>query len=129
MKITKMNKKIKIYTSYFAKSKIIPEDIIKISICRFAPKGYKGIQFKKLAPSYNILMEYKEKKDQENYINRFNNEILNKINPQNIYYELINITNGCDCVLLCYEKTGRFCHRNLVSKWLAKNLNITIKEW
>lgn len=40
-----------IYTTYFAKLKSLPKDIIPISICGKAPTGYKGLEYKKLAPS------------------------------------------------------------------------------
>ena len=43
---------MKIYTSYFAKLKSLPEGIIPISICGKAPSWYKGAQFKILALKY-----------------------------------------------------------------------------
>ena len=43
---------MKIYTSYFAKLKSLPEGIIPISICGKAPSWYEGAQFKVLAPKY-----------------------------------------------------------------------------
>jgi hypothetical protein len=44
-----------IYTSYYAKSKKIPEDIVRISIAGKAPEYYTGIQYKALAPKYGFL--------------------------------------------------------------------------
>ena len=49
-----------IYTSYFAKLKSLPDNIIPISICGKAPKGYNGLQYKKLAPKYDFFMKWKE---------------------------------------------------------------------
>ena len=49
-----------IYTSYFAKLKSLPENIIPISICGKAPDWYKGLQYKKLAPKYDFFMEWKK---------------------------------------------------------------------
>ena len=43
---------MKIYTSYFAKLKSLPEGTIPISICGKAPSWYQGAQFKVLAPKY-----------------------------------------------------------------------------
>jgi len=45
-----------IYTSYFAKLKSLPEDIIPISICAKSPNWYKGLQYKRLAPTYDLLL-------------------------------------------------------------------------
>ena len=48
-----------IYTSYFAKLNKLPNNIIPISICAKPPHFYKGLQYKKLAPTYDILMKCK----------------------------------------------------------------------
>lgn len=39
-----------IYTTYFAKLKSLPKDIVPISICGKAPIWYSGIQYKKTCP-------------------------------------------------------------------------------
>lgn len=49
-----------IYTTYFAKLKSLPENIIPISICGKPPVGYKGLQYKVLAPRYDFFMKWKE---------------------------------------------------------------------
>ena len=36
-----------IYTTYFAKLKSLPKDIVPISICGMAPNSYNGLQYKK----------------------------------------------------------------------------------
>lgn len=47
-----------IYTSYFAKLKSLPDNIVPISICGKAPNWYTGLQYKKLAPKYDFFMEW-----------------------------------------------------------------------
>ena len=49
-----------IYTSYFAKLKSLPDNIVPISICGKAPDWYKGLQYKKLAPKYDFFMKWKK---------------------------------------------------------------------
>lgn len=120
---------LKIYTSYYAKSKKIPEDIVKISIAGGAPKGYSGLQYKKVAPKYGFFMKWKENHDNDFYIKHFNSEVLNTLNAQDVYKDLERLSNGKDCVLLCYEKPEDFCHRHLVADWLNKELNIDVQEW
>ena len=56
-----------LYTSYFAKLKSLPENIIPISICGKAPDWYKGLQYKKLAPKYDFFMEWKKNHDNDYY--------------------------------------------------------------
>ena len=47
---------MKVYTSYFAKLKKLPDTIVPISICGKAPDWYTGLQYKKLAPKYGFFM-------------------------------------------------------------------------
>lgn len=94
-----------------------------VSIAAGVPRGYKGRQYKKLAPKYWLLMKYKKDGDQEFYIAHYYEETLNKLDPQKVYNEL-----GEDAILLCWEKPGEFCHRRLVAEWLEKSLGIPIFE-
>ena len=55
-----------IYTTYFAKLKSLPKDIIPISICGKAPAGYKGLEYKKLAPKYDFFKKWKKYSYDEN---------------------------------------------------------------
>ncbi len=60
----------KIYTSYFANLRNLPDNVCPISICGKAPDWYKGIQYKALAPKYWFFKKYKEDGDAEFYKNR-----------------------------------------------------------
>ena len=51
------------------------------------------------------------------------------LNAESVYRDLEKLSNGDDCVLLCYEKSGDFCHRHLVANWLSDNLGIEVKEY
>ena len=123
-----------IYTSYFAKLKSLPENIIPISICGKAPDWYKGLQYKKLAPKYGFFMEWKKNHDNDYYIKCFSEQVLDKLNVLTVMRDLIDLVNstedhiGKEIVLICYEKPSDFCHRHLVSKWLNSN-GIKCKEW
>ena len=116
-----------IYTSYFAKLKSLPDNIIPISICGKAPEGYKGLQYKKLAPKYDFFMKWKENHDNDYYIKCFNEQVLDKLNWYQVYEELYNLADSLgkahyDICLVCYEKPTDFCHRHLVSNWFNKHL-------
>lgn len=50
-----------IYTSYFAKLRKIPSNIISIAICAKSPDWYKGLKYKKLAPKYDFFYGMEEK--------------------------------------------------------------------
>jgi hypothetical protein len=124
-----------IYTSYFAKLKSLPDNIIPISICGKAPDWYKGLQYKKLAPKYDFFMKWKENHDNDYYVKCFNEQVLDKLNAERVVKELDNLllnqttTIGYNgdlkevprIALICYEKPSDFCHRHLVADWLNKN--------
>lgn len=119
-----------IYTSYFAKLKSLPNNIIPISICAKVPSWYEGLQYKKLAPKYDFFMKWKENHDNNYYIKCFNEQVLNELNVVTVIKDLINLMpkdsiseyslNKTIC-LVCYEKPSDFCHRHLVAEWLNKN--------
>jgi len=114
-----------IYTSYFAKLKKIPWYYKPISICAKSPTGYTGLQYKKLAPTYSILMDYKRDQNEELYTKRFEQEILDKLDPNEVVKDLLVLSGNSkgidytpEIVLVCYEKSTDFCHRHLVADWL-----------
>ena len=110
-----------IYTSYFAKLKYLPKDIVPISICGKSPEWYKGIQYKVLAPKYKFFMEWKKNKDNDYYIEHFQKKVLDTLEVETVINRLYELSEGKDICLLCYEKPNDFCHRHLVSNWLKEN--------
>lgn len=77
-----------IYTSYFAKLKSLPDNIIPISICGKAPAWYKGLQYKKLAPKYDFFMEWKKTHNNDYYIKCFKEQVTDKLVAKNVVNEL-----------------------------------------
>ena len=111
-------------TSYFAN---ISNVKTPVSISRFSPKWYIGPEFKELAPSTRLLLDYKsEIINDDEYVRRFSREFA-KLDPQTVYKTLISLY-GDDVTLLCYEKPGDFCHRHIVSGWLSSHNGIHISE-
>ena len=94
-----------------------------VSIAGKCPNWYKGREYKKLAPKYWFFKKYKLDGDEISYTKDYYKEVLDKLDPQEIYDKL-----GEDAIILCWEKPGDFCHRRLVAEWLEKALGITIDE-
>lgn len=117
-----------IYTGYFAKTKYYTTSgLTTVSIAGKAPDFYKGVQYKKLAPSFGLVYAYKSgaiKPDEFRDI--YYTEVLSKLDPVEVKKELEEITGAIDIVLLCYETPSDFCHRQLVSEWFNK---AGIKVW
>lgn len=113
-----------IHTTYFAQLRNLPEHIVPISIARSTPKWFTGLECKKLAPTWEILSEWKNsevkgKREEERYINAFKSDVLSKLNPLDVVRELIDLAQSKDIALVCYEKRGDFCHRHIVGRWLT----------
>jgi len=117
----------KFYTSYFAKIKNYPT-ITPISIARFAPRWFKDvISYEPLAPSVELLTDYKFKRIHENkYITIYHDEVLSKLDPEQVIKDLTNLSPTDVMAICCYEIPRDFCHRHLVAQWLRSK--ITIEE-
>ena len=107
-------------TSYFAKYK--GENAI--SIAGNCPDWFKGREYKKLAPKYNWWKKWRDESlSEEWYKEQYYKTILDKLDARQVYEEL-----GEDAVLLCWEKSGKFCHRHLITDWFQKELGIEVTE-
>jgi hypothetical protein len=114
-----------IYTTYFAKLKSLPKDIIPIAICGKTPMGYTGPSYRAVAPKYDFFMQWKASGDNDYYIKCFKERVLDTLNPARVvadlYYQIGKPPCSCDIALVCYEKPSDFCHRHLVADWLKEH--------
>jgi uncharacterized protein YeaO (DUF488 family) len=109
------------FTSNFTRSGNNPN---AVAISGAVPKDYKGKRYKKLAPSWNLVNEYKTGIiNEKQYKDRYYKEVLSKLNARDVYNEI-----GEDAILLCYEKPGEFCHRRIVAEWIFDNIQILVSE-
>lgn len=65
-----------IYTSYFAQVKNLPSDIVPISIAAKQVPGWRYPVYKALAPTYNILYDYKRDGDKDHYVAAYLRDVL-----------------------------------------------------
>ena len=88
---------MRVYTTYFANIRNLPDNVVPISITLKSPSGWAGAEFKKLAPPYKLLQMYKEAilakdldkdKVKDYYQKRYNELVLSKLNPMSILEEL-----------------------------------------
>lgn len=119
---------MKIYTSYFARIRQLPPSIVTISISLYPPKGYQGIRYTKLAPTDQILREYKAGGSIERYTAAYQRDVLSKLDPVALVANLEDYFGGKDISFVCYEKSGDFCHRHLVAEWL-RAAGFPVEEW
>jgi len=72
-------------TSYFAKSGTHKD---AVGICCGRPHFYKGKMYTKLGPKRWFLKKYKEDGDKDFYTKQYYKEVLDKLNPAEVYEEL-----------------------------------------
>ena len=114
-----------IQTSYFA---IKADDECAISISQGEPNFYHGLSYKPLAPPWNIIMDYKKDGNWQKYVQRYYEEVLDQLHPEEVF-DNIMILGGHHAVLLCWEKYPEHCHRSLVANWLNVALDLQIREF
>lgn len=126
-----------IYTSYFGNMKNFPDNVKPISIARWQPKWLKDIpKCLSIAPLESTLSKYKNGLlDEAGYEREYKEQVLLKKTPEEFLKELEKISGVKDIstskknhiALLCYEKDGAFCHRNLFSSYMRES-EIPIEE-
>lgn len=124
-----------IYTSYFAKLRALPKNVIPIAICAKVPEWYAGLHYPVLAPKYQAFAEYKKNGDFEQFAKQFREQVLSECCVEDVLDDLAglaasteNATSESQICLICYEKPTDNCHRHLVAQWFREN-DIDCQEW
>lgn len=112
-----------IFTGYFARGKLYArENLVMISIARYAPKGYKGFHLEALYPSPSLLSAYKNGSIHEaEYTSIYRQMLKEEISPEQVVEQIAQMAGERSPVLVCYEKPTEFCHRHIVSEWLRQH--------
>ena len=140
-----------IYTSYFAKLKKMPSNFHPVGITLYPPKWYDGPNYRGLAPTKDTLFAYKksdsvdESTVEKEYTESFLKETIGSKNPEREIEKAVSLLSpevqdkiredgipiwespSEHLVLMCFEKTGDFCHRNIVAKWMREH-GIPVRE-
>lgn len=119
------------YTGYFARIERYKElGFYPVSIARFNPKGMNIFTWTAVAPTEDILRDYKSGKINEiEYEFRYRLQLQNR----NILEDLSFIDSKIPktykgVVLCCYEKSDAFCHRHILADYINEKFSIDIKE-
>ena len=120
-----------IYTGYYAKLKKYKEEGIEpIAISGKRLDFYEGLYYSDFAPRYWMYQRCKDKDiTNEGYVEEYK-AYLNTLNKTEIKADFEQYSKeGKDCILLCYEKSGEFCHRHVLADWLEENFGFKIEEF
>jgi hypothetical protein len=110
--------------SWFTK---LPADHVRIGISRGVPSKQKTFR---IYPALNPGSWFKSCAPPQEYAHRYF-DILSKLNPETVLYELIELADG-HTALLCWEAAPPnqdWCHRALVSAWLFDELALEVPEY
>lgn len=121
---------IKLFTSYFAKTKQLIEEMGLKPVCvaGYAPKFFYDVPnvrfYPDLAPRREWWLEWKNKHlSNEWYIERYSETVLSNLNPEKVLSDL-----GDNAVMMCYEKPTDFCHRHIIAEWLMERTGTRVEE-
>lgn len=113
-------------TSNFFSIKLT-KDMDLVSIAGLSPKEIrekfpKMRRYDLLIPPKQLVLDYKSGKINKHEYTKIYQKQLNNLDPCKVYEDLK------DSIILCWEPPWRFCHRNLIAKWLNNSLGLNIKE-
>ena len=116
---------MKIYTGYYGNMKAY-RGMTCIAISLGVPKWLSPPLPNLRALNPKPWMLHMEKEAYTEVYNR----LLAELSPRKIvdYLEAFS-GGGKPVVLLCYEKPGDFCHRELVAQWLNRELGMEVCEY
>ena len=117
-----------IYTTYFSNIRNLPVGVVPISIARSHPAWWNGLEYKALAPTWDILNVYKRTNDWEAYEESYTATVLRERDVEQTYKELCALA-GCENIaLVCWEAKGKHCHRHIDAKWF-NDAGYPCMEW
>lgn len=119
-----------IYTGYYAKLNSYKNlGLEPIAISGKVPDFYEGFCYPDFAPRYKMFQRWKNKEiTNEGYVEEYRAH-LNTLNKDEIDFDFKEYTvEGNNIILLCYEKSGEFCHRHVLADWLEENFGWRIEE-
>lgn len=126
-----------IYTSFYGNMRNIPKDYFLVAVSGAVPDEiltHVDSWNQKLAPSKDIYFEYKKSSDWNNYVSRFKEERLPKIDWLEMLCKWEKLANDSGksldtIVLLCYEKPIESCHRFILAESIENEFKTKVLEY
>jgi uncharacterized protein YeaO (DUF488 family) len=113
----------KLYTSYIANIKHIPDNIQKIVVTRYLPNSFSCEKerceyFPDLSPSPSLLYQYKNHNiSWITFAWKFQDEMQENLISRGYIGRIAKmLEDGEDVCIICYEKEVEFCHRSILAK-------------
>jgi uncharacterized protein YeaO (DUF488 family) len=103
------------------------KDGLRILITRYYPRGVKRDRFdlwvKGASPTVDLLKAYRKGSiDWSGFKKQFSNQMNNDEESKNAIGELLDLARKRKVTLLCFEREGQNCHRQIVKAKLDRSL-------
>ena len=125
-----------LYTSYYGNPHLDPDKTFLVRISNSAPGEFPlNFVLQEAIPAWEtIVSPYKEGTITENdFVIRYRRQIESKmfivLLTLDTILEQAKALGLQDIVFLCYEKPGRFCHRQIFAEWLQEKTGETVEEY
>lgn len=83
-------------------------------------------------PWHYMMNDNNKKAAKQWYTKYYTTQILNRLDPQMVYEEIIKLGNSNQVIICCTgeEQEFLFCHRHLIKQWLEYNIpGLKVKEY
>lgn len=114
----------KLYTTYLAKMKCLPEDMVKAIIMRMPPisiqKIESAVHIPELSPKLEVLQEYKKTGDWNTFVEKFNEQMYSDKETMEYLNLLMQALEENEVAIICCEKDRNTCHRSLIADYLKE---------
>lgn len=119
-----------IYTGYYANLKKYEEaGLVPVAISGVVPKFFDGLTYKEFAPRKEMFQKWKNGEiDNFQYTQEYK-AYLNTLDKEEIKEDFDSPHSCSNMILLCYEKSGDFCHRHALADWLEENFGYRVEEY
>ena len=102
-------------------------DGTRVLVTRYYPRGVKKTHFdlwlRDLSPEVTLLKEYRNKVlDWRGFSTRFRRQLRTIPAAKEAMNKLVELSRNHDVTILCYEKEGENCHRNIVKSIVNRKL-------
>jgi hypothetical protein len=95
-----------------------------VAISLGVPRGWKGRRYRALAPTRELLTEWKKGYlTWDLYIRFYREQVLDELDPMEVATDLNRL------IMCCWEKHWQECHRSLVAFWLQEATGEKVPEW
>ena len=119
-----------IYTGYYAKLKKYENaGLTPVAISGKIPDFYDGLTYKEFAPRKEMFQKWKNGIiDNFGYTEEYK-AYLETLDKDEIKEDFDSPHDCSNTILLCYEKSGDFCHRHILADWLEENFGYKVEEY